>query len=173
MDSTELVQRAIEGDRDAFGELVRRHERLVLGVAWNLLRDYHVAQDVAQEAFVTAFQRLSDLQNPAVFGAWVVQIAVRCCHRVRNARSLVPLPTGHDQAHESPEYLLINEESDRVLSAIQRLPEHEQTIVFLRYVDGHEVATIARLTQRPVGTVTKQLSRAVQRLRNFLVEVQP
>ena len=172
MELPELVQLAVAGDRDAFGELVRQYERLVLGVAWSILRDYHAAQDVAQETFVTAYRRLADLKNRGAFGPWVAQIAVRCCHQFRNSRPMLPLSTDHEPTHVPPELLLLNEETDRILTAIRALPEHEQTIVFLRYMEGRDVATIARLTNRPLGTVTKQLSRAVRRLKNLLIEVE-
>lgn len=172
MDLTESVRRAAAGDRNAFGELVRRYERLVLGIAWNRLRDYQAAQDVAQDAFLIAFRQLTSLKDPAAFGAWVAQIAIRCSNRSRNDP---PVPAPSSTAVRSdgpPESLIISEETDRVLTAIQTLPEHEKSVVFLRYVDGYEVATIAQLTGRPVGTVTKQLSRAVQRLKDLLVEVE-
>jgi RNA polymerase sigma-70 factor (ECF subfamily) len=168
----DLVQLAVAGDRDAFGELVRRYERLVLGIAWNILRDYHAAQDVAQEAFVTAYRRLADLKNRGAFGPWVAQIAVRCCHQSRDRRPMLQLSADHDPMQLPPEPLLLNEETDRILTAIRELPEHEQTIVFLRYMEGHAVTTIAKLTDRPLGTVTKQLSRAVRRLQNLLIEVE-
>ena len=172
MDLPELVRRAVAGDRDAFGELVRRYERLVLGVAWNILRDYHAAQDAAQDAFVIAYRQLAGLKNAGAFGPWVAQIAVRCCHQLRKTRPMLPLSTDYDPTHVPPEFLLMDEETDRVLTAIRELPEHEQTIVLLRYIEGHDVATIAQLTNRPLGTVTKQLSRAVQRLKNLLIEVE-
>ena len=58
-----------------------------------------------------------------------------------------------------------------VVQHIARLPEHERIVTVMRYVDGLSVKEIAELTGRPVGTITKQLSRAIERLRNWLVEV--
>lgn len=167
MDLTEKVRLATSGDREAFGDLVRMHERLVLGVAWNRLRDYQAAQDVAQEAFLIAYRQLSTLKEPAAFGAWISQIAFRCCRQTH-----VPSCLEKEKHANGPlESLIVNEEADRILTAIQTLPEHERTVVFLRYVDGYDVVRIAEITGRPIGTVTKQLSRSVQRLRSILVEV--
>lgn len=171
MDLTESVRRAAAGDRNAFGELVQRYERLVLGTAWNSLRDYQAAQDVAQDAFLIAYRQLGSLKEPAAFGAWVAQIAIRCSRQYRKDRPVASHATIRDRVDEPPDSLIISEETDRILTAIQALPEHEQNVVFLRYIDGYDVATIAKLTDRPVGTVTKQLSRAVQRLKELLVEV--
>lgn len=172
MDLIEKVRLATAGDRDAFGDLVRRYERLVLGIAWNILRDYQGAQDVAQEAFFTAFQQLTGLKDPAAFGAWIAQITVRCCHHSRRTRTVLPLSNSQGHVNAPPETLMLSEETDRVLTAIQTLPEHERTVVFLRYMEGCDVVTIAKITGRPMGTVTKQLSRAIQRLQNLLVEVE-
>jgi RNA polymerase sigma-70 factor (ECF subfamily) len=172
LDLIEKVRLAAAGNRDAFGDLVRKYERLVLGIAWNILRDYQAAQDVAQEAFLTAFRQLQGLKDPAAFGSWLAQITVRCCHQLRRARPLLALPVSHDLASAPPEALILSEETERVLTAIQTLPEQERQVVFLRFIEGCDAATISRLTGRPVGTVTKQLSRAVRRLRDLLVEVE-
>ena len=172
MDLIEKVRIASAGDRDAFGELVRSYERLVLGIAWNNLRDYQAAQDIAQEAFLTAFRQLKGLKEPASFGAWIAQIAVRCCHHYRRTRPKILLSTNRSPAETPPESLMLGEETDRILTAIQSLPEHERNVVFLRYMEGYDVATIAQMTGRPSGTVTKQLSRGVKRLKNLLIEVE-
>jgi RNA polymerase sigma-70 factor, ECF subfamily len=171
VDLTEKVRLAAAGDREAFGDLVRRYERLVLGVAWNSLRDHQAAQDAAQEAFLTAFRQLAGLREPAAFGAWIAQITVRCCHQLRRVRTELPPPLSSRQVDAPDESLIVSEETDRVLSAMQTLPEHERCVVFLRYVDGYDIETIAQLTGRPAGTVSKQLSRAVRRLKSLLVEV--
>ena len=134
MDLTETVRLACAGNREAFGDLVRRYERLVLGIAWNILRDYQAAQDIAQDAFFTAFRQLESLKDPAAFGAWVAQITVRCCHQSRKAPPRHPLSISLSDTNSPPESLIISEETDRVLTAIQTLPEHERIVVFLRYM---------------------------------------
>ena len=63
---------------------------------------------------------------------------------------------------------LMNDERERLLRCVQSLPAHERLAVSLRYFEGHGVHEIARMTGRPVGTVTKQLSRAIERLRDQL-----
>lgn len=74
---SELVQRALNGDRQAYGRLFERHERSVLAVGLAVVGDYHTAQDVAQEAFVRAYRSLGDLRQWASFGSWVCAIARR------------------------------------------------------------------------------------------------
>ena len=166
----ELVTLASKGDRASFAELVGRHERLVLGMAWETLGDWHAAQDVAQDAFLLAFRCLPTLRNPGAFGPWVVRIAARLAVR-QVARRPTERPLDDEIRTDPPDFL--DDELQRVLAAVSRLPEGERSAVLLRYVEGHDVSSVARLSGRPLGTVTKQLSRAIRRLRQMLMEVEP
>lgn len=172
MDPTELVQRAIAGEHEAFGDLVRRYERLVLAIAWNQLRNTQSAQDVAQDTFLTAFRQLGQLRDPALFSAWIARIAIRCCHQVRKKQPTIAGRPLSEPVAIPLDPLVLHEQSDRVLTAIQQLPEQEHDVVILRYFEGYDLIKIAELTGRPIGTVSKQISRAVQRLKGFLVEVE-
>ena len=73
----ELVNAVLAGERESFATLVSRYERAVLAETLAVLRDYHRAQDVAQEAFVAAFERLAGLPEPRAFGSRLLQIARR------------------------------------------------------------------------------------------------
>ena len=73
----ELVKAALKGQRQAFAELVKRYERAVRAVAMNVLADSHAAEDVAQDCFVIAYQKLSELRKPEAFGYWLLKIARR------------------------------------------------------------------------------------------------
>jgi RNA polymerase sigma-70 factor (ECF subfamily) len=75
-----LVQRSLQGDERAFGDLVRRYERLVFRIASGFLRDRGDVEDVAQEAFLRAFEALSGFRAGAPFGPWIAQIATRLCY---------------------------------------------------------------------------------------------
>jgi RNA polymerase sigma-70 factor (ECF subfamily) len=167
----ELIAAILSGEQDAFAELLRRYERAAWATAWKVLRDYHAAQDATQNAFVEAYRRLGQLRSPAHFGLWVLRItrreALRLARRRGKARSL---GLARDLAGSTAGEPLTPEFDDLVL-AIGRLPEHERLVVALRFLDDHPVAEVARLTGRPVGTVTKQLSRAVERLRAMFREV--
>jgi RNA polymerase sigma-70 factor (ECF subfamily) len=150
---------------------VERHERSVLATALASLREFHAAEDIVQSTFLTAFQQLDSLRDGNRFGAWVMQIARRQLVDVaRTRRITVPL----DEMNFS-EALLADQTSDPdgrnyYLALVERLPEHEGLLIGLRHFDGHSVAEIAEMTGRPIGTVTKQLSRAHARLRDWLKE---
>jgi RNA polymerase sigma-70 factor (ECF subfamily) len=175
----EMVRAVLRGDREAFAALVARHERTVWMTAWRILRDVHTASDVAQEVFLQAFHRLGDLREPARFGIWLLRIARR--EAVRHARRRSSHPTrsleeltgdphlsGSTDGHGAGQ---LPADSEELLGAVARLPAQERLVVVLRYFDGHSVAEVAEALGRPVGTVTKQLSRALERLKASLKEV--
>ncbi len=152
-------------------ELVRCYERAAVITAHSVLRDFHLAQDAAQEAFVISHQRFGQLRDAASFGPWLLRIVRRRALRLgrgRNAELLVA--GGVDRAATKTGDWM--EPYEEVVQQIARLPEHERIVVVMRYVDGRSVKEIADTTGRPVGTITKQLSRAIERLRDWLVEVQ-
>lgn len=153
------------GGASAFGQLVRRYERAVRATCLAVLRDHHLASDAAQEAFVAAYRSLGSLRDRAAFGAWLTTIArnraIRCA---RNRRFDAPL----DSCLRMP--VASAGDDHEVLAAVAALPEHERVVIMLRYFEKHEVGAIAAILGRPVGTVTKQLSRALGRLRRALAE---
>ena len=175
----EIVRAVLGGDREAFGTLVARHERAVWATAWRVLRDDQAAADAGQEAFLKAFLRLGDLRQPEQFGVWLLQITRRESIRLarRNAREPgrpyaevgADLPRAGEPSDGKATQLTADAES--LLAAVTRLPEHERLVVVLRYLHGFSVAEAAAALGRPVGTVTKQLSRALERLRSKTKEV--
>src|SRR5215212_8647109 len=82
----------------AFGELVGCYQDMAFGCAYAFLRDYFRAEDAAQEAFITAWQRLSQLQQPCTFGSWLRSIVISRCHRLVRGRQakLVSLDSAND-----------------------------------------------------------------------------
>ena len=162
--NSKLIDAAVGGDHPAFASLVERYERLVWTICWNILRDYHATQDVTQETFLVAHRRLPELRQPDSFGSWISSIArreaLRCRKRKATARTeqfVESLTTAADSSAEQGH--------EALLAAVSTLPEHERTVTVLRYLCGHSVAEISAFTERPIGTVTKQLSRALNRLR--------
>jgi RNA polymerase sigma-70 factor, ECF subfamily len=160
-----LVRATLAGDPRAFGDLVRRYQTAACAVARAVVRDRHAAEDAAQEAFLTAFSRLGDLRDPAAFGGWLIRIARQKAARIaEKVRVTVPVP---DAATDAPEP---DDRGRALLAAAMALPEAEAQVVVLHYFDEHPVPAVAAILGRPVGTVTKQLSRAYARLRTLLTE---
>lgn len=164
----ELVRAVIKGEREAFEVLVKRYEKPVIAIALNILGDRHLASDVSQEAFVKAYEHLARLRKPEAFGPWLMKIARRCAIRLACQRpGEIRLEPGIAQGIEDCDGRL-DEGKQRLLSAIVKLPKAEKQVVMLRYFSGNTVNDVARILDRSVGTVTKQLSRARIRLRRML-----
>ncbi len=169
----ELVDDVLAGDKSRFAELVRRYEPLVRAAAVSIVRDAHFAQDVTQEAFLAAYTKLGSLHDRSRFGLWILKIARREAYRSsrRQKRVVKTLSaSGGDALSIAERNGQLDNESQEVLDAVARLPGHEQVVIVLHYFESHKVETIARMTGRPLGTVTKQLSRARSRLEQWLRE---
>jgi RNA polymerase sigma-70 factor (ECF subfamily) len=164
----ELVRRTRRGDRSAFGCLVERYEHAALAAAQAILGCRHDAADAVQDAFVTAYQQINRLWMAAKFGGWFLRIVRRqalLLRRRRVSRGRHLAAAGAEMAR----YGQVAEESSLDLTGlIGRLPDQECVVVSLRHLDEMPVAEIARVMGRPVGTVTKQLSRAYARMRVWL-----
>jgi len=164
----ELVKAVLDGERNAFAVLAKRYERPVRAVAMNVLGDHTTAQDIAQDAFVRAYENLPALRKSSAFGPWLIKITRRCALTAahRRPREITLDPTNAFPPEKRDGQL--NEEKQALLAAVIKLPESERQVVMLRYFSGHSVRDVAAILGRSVGTVTKQLSRSHKRLRNIL-----
>jgi RNA polymerase sigma-70 factor, ECF subfamily len=168
-----LVAAALRGERAADEQLYLRHVSAVAAVAVRLLGRGSEAEDVVQDSFVTALQRLPQLREPDLFRAWVVRIAVRAAHRrFRKRRLLALLGFGHgddgailaEQAAPSlsPERRL---ELARIDAALRELPADQRVAWVLRHVEGYELREVAIATGVSLATVKRWLQRAESRVR--------
>jgi RNA polymerase sigma-70 factor, ECF subfamily len=168
LSDSELVERVRRGDVESFSALCRRYERSVLAVALAQLGDMHAAEDVVQATLLAAFQRLCTLTDSSKFGPWMMQIARRQVIESARKRQVAATMRGYASlepaACDAPAMDWI--EKEHLLKLVDGLPDRERALIGLRFFDGHSLAEIAEITSRPVGTVTKQLSRAIGRLRS-------
>jgi RNA polymerase sigma-70 factor (ECF subfamily) len=163
-----LVNAVLNGEKQAFAVLVRRYERPVRAVALNVVEDLHSATDVSQDAFVRAYEHLAGLRKPEAFGPWLMRITCRCAlDSARRKQKEAQLEPETAAATESPDGQL-DEDKQRLLAAVVKLPKAEKQVIMLRYFGDNSVKDVAEIVDRSVGTVTKQLSRAHKRLRHLL-----
>ena len=163
-----------EDRQQAFAELVSKFYETAFRWAFSRLNDADSAQDAVQEAFVIAYQRLHQLQEPKAFAGWFKQIVLSQTYRLlRDTRPLsqaVNLSQEIMTAEPGPVALVENDElKERVMTAVQALPEKEQEVTKLFYLNGYSQKEIARLLELPLTTVKKRLQYARQNLRGILV----
>jgi RNA polymerase sigma factor (sigma-70 family) len=163
----QLVARARQGDREAFGELVDRYRDMVYGLGYHLTGDFEAARDLAQEAFVQAFVKLGQLREPGKFSGWLRRIATNL-HRAQARRSqvsTVALEAAAGAADVPPP----SETRVVVREALARLRAPERLALTLAYVDGYSQAEIAGFLGVRTETVKTRLARARQHLRTEVV----
>jgi len=161
----ELVRQVLNGSRDVYAELVRRYERPVFAAAASVVRNWHDVQDISQEAFLSAYQRLGTLKDPQAFGAWIVRIArtqaLKTLRKTQRQAAWDRVPEDPDETQDSR----VEERTEEILSVVMQLPEALLQVVLLRYFQDLSVTDIAEATNQPIGTVTSQLCRARQAIR--------
>jgi RNA polymerase sigma-70 factor (ECF subfamily) len=179
------VARVLDGERDAFRELVERESRTVVRACYRVLGDLHEAEDAAQEAFVTAYRSLATWRADGPFGAWLTRIAVRIALRMAGRRRSVswidpaapdaladryadPAAERTAAADDPARRAMVAEQEARVRAAVASLEEPYREVVALRFFADLSLAEIATQTDRPLGTVKTHLHRGLARLRRQL-----
>lgn len=166
MQADELLARASSGDQAAFGDLVRQHQGMVFGLAYNYLRVRALAEELAQEVFLQLYRHLPQIESPDHLVHWLRRVT---CHRsIDYTRKLKREPQA--AFDELPETAAEFRETDPLLTATLRrivatLPEKPRMIIALRYQEDLEPAEIAELLEMPVNTVKSHLRRSLQILR--------
>ena len=167
-----LVSLVLAGNHHAYEGLVLRHERRVLNAAYAVTQNYHMAEDAAQDAFVTAFIKLNLLHDPSKYGAWTCRIAKNCAKnmlvRVREYIELEIVENAVPSSMNIEDEFIASEENEALHDSVARLPERARDIIRLHYFEDLPVAAIAERLMIPVGTVKWQLHEGRRRLRKEL-----
>lgn len=166
MTDAELVQRCRAGDQEAWRELVERYSRYVYAIAVQGYRlAEHDAEDVFQEVFTRAYQRLDSLRDPSALRPWIAQLTRRCCvdklregARVELVEEALP-----DAADE--EALDRVEEAWSVREALATLSEPCQEVLDRFFAQDQSYRTIGDALEIPSGTIASRISRCLSQLR--------
>lgn len=169
-DEARLIRDSIAGDRLAFGELVRRHRSFVLALVYRLCGDATQAEDIAQDAFLRAWQALPGFRGQAAFRTWLYRIASNVAlEQLRHAKPTVDIEGIPLAAQDTPEDdALHTEQCAEVQAAILQLPVQSRLVLILREYEGLSYKEIASTLDIPIGTVMSRLNYARQRLQRDL-----
>jgi len=166
----ELVCAAQQGDRGAFGELFERFERHVFAVALRRLGDYNEAQELTQDVFVQAMQKIDQLREPEAFGGWLRAITHRMAinRAVRRGPDLSVEPEtleGNCVETDTPlAQVLEGERQLQVQEGLARLRDLDRETLLAFYVNGKSLVEMADEFDAPVGTIKRRLHVARKRL---------
>ena len=160
------IEQAKRGDRDALGGLVREHYSQVFRFCARRLGD-DLAQDAAQETFVTMQRSIKRYEGRSTFPTWLLGIAHNHCRNMARKRKMDPVPLA--TWLEAPDPTAQNPiDREALRRALAQLSEEHREVVLLHEVEGLRYAEIAEITGVPEGTVKSRLHHAFQHLRRHL-----
>ena len=169
-----LVRDAQQNNRTAFGELVRRFQDMAVGYAYSILRDWHLAEDAAQEAFIEAHRALHQLQEPMAFPRWLRCIVFKHCDRLTRGKqlSIVDLTNAVDVETDDQPIKVVEgaEMRTQLFDAIGSLPDEERTVLTLFYLSNYSHKEIAAFLELPLTTVNNRLRSARRGIKKRLQE---
>ena len=169
-----LVYLTLAGDMHAYEMLVIRYQHAVIAAANTVLHSKYLAEDAAQDAFITAWMKLNLLHDPNKFGAWVCRIAKNCAkNMIVRYRTYLPLDELEgvlsDDANENPEVrAAVRWEQDTVQATVSGMPDRVAAVIRMYYFEERSVADIADMLGISEGTVKWQLHDGRKRIRGEL-----
>lgn len=170
-----LVMLTLAGEQSAYEILVTRYQKAVISSAITVTQNHFMAEDAAQDAFVTAWMKLNTLQEPKKYGSWVCRIAKNCAlNMISRYRSFLPLDVvdnlsiTDDGAENPAELYVLSEERNDVNKSMEKLPHKVRQIVYLHYFEDLPIAEIADRMRISEGTVKRQLHDGRKRIRKEL-----
>jgi len=174
-----LVERAQQGDEQAFAALFEQHKKRVYSVCLLMTKDVAEAEDLTQEAFLQVFRTIGSFRGEAAFSTWLYRIAVNTVlMKLRRQKSKAMLSLSEPISAESPSLTHeIGTKDCRLAGTIDRialqravdsLPEGCRTIFALHEIEGYQHHEIARLLRCSIGNSKSQLHKAKLKMRDFL-----
>ena len=176
-EDAQLVNQFLTGDENAFTTLLKKYQKSVHALAWRKVGDFHIAEELTQDTFLKAYQKLGTLKNPNQFAGWLYVIADRICidwHRKRKPSTESLETTSGEEIEESSyrhyedeqrEEASVEHRQEHVRSLLEKLPESERTVVTLHYLGEMTYKAISEFLGVSPNTVKSRLQRARNRLR--------
>ena len=176
-DDSQLIQRVLSGDDTAFAELVKKYQKPVHALAWRKVGDFHIAEEITQDTFLKAYQKLAMLKEPQSFASWLYVIATRhCIAWLRKKRLWIQSleatsglqfekATYSGYVVEENEQAAIEAQREVVKKLLAKLQESERTVMILHYFGGMTCEEISKFLGVSIGAIKSRLYRARHRLK--------
>lgn len=160
---SELLARVVDGDHQAFDEIMRLHENLVFSICLRILGDRERALDATQDTFLAAFRKADQYQGRSAVGTWICRIAINTCYdqlRKAKRRPTEPLPDHVDPVdHGASDLLASAAIRPEIQAALASLPPDFRAAVVLCDIEGLPLSDVANALGVPVGTVKSRVFR--------------
>ena len=183
-DDAKWIERILVGDEYAFTALVKKYEKQIHAFVWRRVRDYHTAEEITQDTFLRAYEKLGTLRNPNRFSGWLYMIATRCFltwlgEKKNPMQSLEAMSEAEVEAlfytqymAEQTERSATKKQREIVEYLLQKLTARERTVVALHYLSEMSCEEIGDFLEMSPNTVKSRLHRARKRLRKETPMVQ-
>jgi len=172
---TELIRRTLNGDETAFGFLVEKYQRAVHALAYRKVGDFHIAEEITQDAFLKAYQKLGTLKQPKSFSGWLYVIATRCCIAFKRKKRLSFQSIDSVSKNKINSLAWVKYVDARVRKevrdALEILPESDRTVLTLYYLGGLTCQEIARFMGTSPVAIKNRLHRARLSLKKEMVKM--
>ncbi len=162
---TELVEAALAGDIDSFGQLARRYYASMVAIAYAILADHQLAEDAAQEAFARALTNLRKLRKPDKFAPWLAQI---CRNVAKDMIAAKARQINTEDSCRAPDSSGRDDNVEAVRRSIERLPFRAREVIVLRYYNGLSYEEIASVLGISKPTINGRLTRAKRKMARYL-----
>ncbi len=176
----EIISDCLKGNVQAYAGLVQRHQRMVFNVLYRFLGNYEASQDISQETFITAYQKLNTFNGSSKFSTWLCQIALnkaRDLLRVKGVESLsvdmeeqqsVLAASDSETPHRRYE---MTQESERIQQVLNKLPVHYREILLLKHLEGFSNEEIVDLLKMSLENIKVRTFRARQMFKRIYEEM--
>jgi len=174
-EENELVRAALEGDKQAFGEIVTRYRKMVARTVKSMLGDSVFAEDIGQEVFIKLYYSLPEFRGEAKLSTYIQRIAVNLTlNEIKRRKRFFSMfsQKGNDEIYEfeiaDQDIQEQREATEIVNKALKAMDPKYSIIITMRMLQGYSTKETAEILDLPIGTVLSRLSRAQEQLKNIL-----
>ncbi|RJR25532.1 RNA polymerase sigma factor [Candidatus Microgenomates bacterium] len=183
MTDEELVERVLNSDKEALGELFRRYHKPFFNLSYRFLGDHFLAEDLTSEIFLRIYKYLKTFDKGSRFKPWAYKVATNTCLSFRKAKTTFLFPKIKNENGEWQEKEVVdektnlldevcgNEIAERVQKALQKLPEKYRLALFLYYFEDLKYNEIAESLGMPVNTIRTHIKRGKEKLESELSDL--
>ena len=178
----QLIRRILSGNDEAFSVLVQKHQKSIHALAWRKVGDFHIAEEITQDTFLSVYKNLAQLKNPKQFAGWIYVIANRLCLKWLQKNKFVMQSLDDTPVEEIEEVSYTCYASDQrqtevtedrrelVKRLLAQLPESERTVVTLYYLGEMTAKEIGKSLGVSLNTIKSRLRRGRKRLQEQQIE---
>lgn len=180
MNDEQIIERVLDGDAGAFEVLILKYQSQIFYAAMNIVKDREFAEDITQDAFLKAYEKLDNLQDKTHFYPWLKRIAVnQALNHYERGKRMVDVEDEDNESNyfdrlttgECPEDFILKDELRKYVKFfVDALPDRLRSVVILREVEDMSYEEIADILNIPLGTVRSRLFNARQIIKERLVK---